>query len=124
MNRNSYVLYKCCGIIIIPFQNNKNYKPDPVKLDMTINWEGSGISEKGYDGRGNCIVQVDQRYHRPAEVDALLGDARRAREQLGWHSTVSFSELVREMVESDLRNAERDALSNQHGYVTYKRHEE
>lgn len=51
---------------------------------------------------GDVIVRVDPRYFRPAEVDSLLGDATRARERLGWSPKISFSELVLEMVETDL----------------------
>jgi GDPmannose 4,6-dehydratase len=46
-------------------------------------------------------VEIDERYFRPAEVDVLLGDASKAREQLGWEPTVTFSELVRIMVDAD-----------------------
>ncbi|MBM4227545.1 MAG: hypothetical protein FJ164_07360 [Gammaproteobacteria bacterium] len=47
---------------------------------------------------------IDQRFHRPAEVDILLGDSAKARAKLGWHPTVDFASLVREMVEADLRD--------------------
>ena len=53
-------------------------------------------------------VEIDERYFRPAEVDFLLGDASKARRELGWKPTVSFQELVGLMVEHDLRRAERD----------------
>ena len=49
-------------------------------------------------------VVLDQRFHRPAEVDILLGNAAKARAKLGWHPTVDFASLVREMVEADLRD--------------------
>ena len=92
-------------------------------LEMPIEWRGDGLDEKGYDYKGNCIVRIDSRYRRPAEVESLLGDARRARDDLGWKPTVSFSNLVKEMVLSDLNQAELDALSERHGYNTFKRHE-
>ena len=87
-------------------------------LDMAIAWEGSGLEEKGYDAAGRCIVAVDPRYFRPAEVDTLLGDASKAREKLGWTPKITFEELVREMVREDLRSAERDALVRKHGYAS------
>jgi GDPmannose 4,6-dehydratase len=68
-----------------------------------IEWEGTGQGEIGRDARsGKDLVRVDKRYFRPAEVDALLGDATKARTVLGWQHTVTFPELVREMVEMDL----------------------
>jgi GDPmannose 4,6-dehydratase len=54
------------------------------------------------------IVRVDPQYFRPAEVETLLGDASKARQQLGWTPETSFDALVREMVESDLAEARRD----------------
>src|SRR3954451_1698848 len=67
------------------------------ELGLDLRWKGEGVDEKGYDQLGNCIVAVDPRYFRPAEVEALLGDATKAREQLGWHARTSFKELVAEM---------------------------
>lgn len=55
-------------------------------------------------------VEIDKRYLRPAEVDLLLGDPSRARRELGWTPKISFKELVRLMIESDLKLAEREAL--------------
>ncbi len=68
-----------------------------------IQWQGAGVEEKGLDAKsGDVLVQVDQRYFRPSEVDLLIGDPTKAREKLGWHHSVSFSALVQEMVEADL----------------------
>ena len=86
------------------------------ELGIAIRWEGTGIEEKGYDPTGKCIVTVDPRYFRPAEVDTLLGDASKAREKLGWSPKICFEQLVQEMVREDLRAAERDALVTLHGY--------
>jgi GDPmannose 4,6-dehydratase len=86
-------------------------------LGMSIEWHGSGIDEVGIDrNSGSTVVRVDPRYFRPAEVDALLGDASKARLELGWTPKVDFDELVREMVESDLVLAKRDALVAREGY--------
>jgi len=93
------------------------------ELGIGIRWEGSGVDEKGYDGRGRCIVAVDPRYFRPTEVETLLGDAGKAHAKLGWKPRVTFEELVAEMVREDLRSAERDELIKRHGYTTYDRHE-
>ena len=75
-----------------------------------IAWHGMGIDEVGVDARsGVTLVRVDPSYFRPTEVDALLGDASKAREQLGWRHRIGFSELVDEMVRSDLDQARRAA---------------
>jgi GDPmannose 4,6-dehydratase len=74
-----------------------------------IEWHGSGVAEKGVDTRdGRVLVEVDPRYFRPTEVDALLGDPTKARTKLGWHHKVTFDALVREMVEADLDEARRE----------------
>jgi GDPmannose 4,6-dehydratase len=86
------------------------------ELEIGITWKGDGVDEKGYDANGNCIVSVDPRYFRPAEVEALLGDATKARKQLGWQPKVTFAELVSEMVNEDLQEAERDEIIKHHGY--------
>ena len=54
---------------------------------MEITWEGAGVEEKGIDKQGNVIVAVDPRYYRPTEVETLLGDASKARRELGWKAT-------------------------------------
>ena len=89
------------------------------RLGMDLTWTGSGVDEKALDPAGNVIVGVDPRYFRPAEVETLLGDATKAREELGWTPTTSFEDLVIEMVDADLKSAERDALVRRHGYAAY-----
>ena len=93
------------------------------KLDMKISWKGTGVNEKGYDARGRCIVAIDSRYFRPAEVDTLLGDATKARTRLGWRPKVAFRELVAEMARQDLQEAERESLVKRHGYRSFDYHE-
>ncbi len=93
-------------------------------LGFQLRWHGSGLDEHAVDtATGRTVVRVDSRYFRPAEVDTLLGDATKARRQLGWAPQVTFDELVREMVESDLRLAQRDALVEREGFAAYKHHE-
>jgi GDPmannose 4,6-dehydratase len=92
-------------------------------LGMAITWQGSGVDEKGYDSRGRAIVAVDPKYHRPAEVQSLLGDAAKARSVLGWTPRTRFHELVEEMAREDLREAERDELVRRHGHTAPARHE-
>ena len=93
------------------------------ELGITLRWQGDGKHEQGLDAGGKCIVAVDPRYFRPTEVDALLGDATKARARLGWTPKVRFKELVREMVREDLKTAERDELVKRHGFNAYDFHE-
>jgi GDPmannose 4,6-dehydratase len=110
------------------------------ELGMEIRWEGEGLEEKGYwlnppatdtqnavgaaSGRdrtaGTPIIAVDPRYFRPTEVETLLGDATKAREQLGWTPKITFEEMVQEMMQNDLELAQRDALVEREGYKAFK----
>jgi GDPmannose 4,6-dehydratase len=74
------------------------------EVGITIEWRGAAASEQGLCHKtGRTMVRVDPRYFRPTEVDMLVGDATKAREELGWKPRVRFQELVREMVANDLR---------------------
>jgi len=78
-------------------------------VGRTIEWRGSGLKEQGIDKRdGQVLIEIDPRYFRPTETDALLGDPSKARQRLGWRHKVTFDELVREMVELDLAEMRRD----------------
>jgi len=96
------------------------------ELGMKIRWEGSGVDEKGYwqqaDGE-KLIIAVDPRYFRPTEVETLLGDPTKAKEQLGWEPKTTFGELVAEMVREDLKTAQRDELIKEHGFAAMDYHE-
>jgi GDPmannose 4,6-dehydratase len=94
------------------------------ELGMKIEWRGKGVDEVGVDTVSKrTIVHVDPRYFRPTEVETLLGDASKAKRLLGWSATVSFAQLVKEMVASDLEIAKRDALIAKEGYKVYQHHE-
>lgn len=80
------------------------------KLGMNIAWRGQGVDEKGYDQNGRCIVEVDPFYFRPTEVETLLGDASKARKELGWEPSITFEEMVDEMIEHDLIEAKQTLL--------------
>jgi len=68
-----------------------------------IVWKGEGADEKGLDqDSGKVLIEVDPRYFRPTEVEALIGDPRKAHNKLGWRHRVTFDELVQDMVKSDL----------------------
>jgi GDPmannose 4,6-dehydratase len=88
-------------------------------LELDLTWQGSGIDEKAVDKDGKVVVAVDPRYFRPTEVETLLGDSSKAKRELGWTPRTSFEQLVKEMVESDLKSAQRDALVRQHGFDAY-----
>jgi GDPmannose 4,6-dehydratase len=108
-------------------------------LGLTLEWQSKGAKERGVVAsiersrvtsqepprpkKGQTIVRVDPRYFRPTEVDALLGDAGKARRKLGWKPRVTFRQLVTEMVREDLKSAERDALVQRHGFSAYDYHE-
>ena len=94
------------------------------EVGIKVRWEGHGVDEKGYNAEtGNCIVAIDPRYFRPAEVETLLGDASKAKRQLGWVPQTSFRDLVSEMMREDLKLAERDELVKKHGFRFFNRHE-
>jgi GDPmannose 4,6-dehydratase len=93
------------------------------ELGMALQWHGDGVDEHALDPEGRKRVAVDPRYFRPTEVQTLLGDASKARRQLGWTPKISFKELVCEMVREDLKTAERDDLVRRHGYRSPERHE-
>ncbi len=106
-------------------------------LGITIEWVGSGLEERGIVAAvrsssilkdcssfrtperlepGSVVVSIDPAYFRPTEVETLLGDAAKARKELGWRPEVSFDELVREMIVCDLNLASRDALCHNSGF--------
>ncbi len=102
------------------------------QLDVTIDWSGKGDAEQGIVASappgsgfriGNRVVAVDRRYYRPAEVETLLGDSRKAREVLGWSPKTSFETLVAEMMTADLDEAKRDALVQRSGFRVANHHE-
>jgi GDPmannose 4,6-dehydratase len=106
------------------------------EVGIDVAWRGKGAKETGVVTgvrqvgphkpavkKGDVIVRIDRRYFRPAEVDTLLGDATKARRKLGWKPTTTFAQLVREMMESDLREAQRDVAVRAAGFKTQQRHE-
>jgi GDPmannose 4,6-dehydratase len=67
-----------------------------------IKWKGEGLNEIGYDeNTGRELIFISEKYFRPAEVEELLGDSSKAKNELGWTPTITFDELVKEMVEAD-----------------------
>ena len=68
-----------------------------------INWVCEGVDERGISDDGVTIVEIDEKYYRPAEVDTLLGDYSKAKNVLGWEPKVKFEELVKIMMKNDLK---------------------
>ena len=108
-----------------------------LEIGVKLEWEGKGIDEKGivadieptellkkYDRRdqlrtlrkGQTVVSVDPRYFRPTEVETLLGDPSKARQKLGWKQEISFKQMVKEMVDNDLKEGMREAIWKQKGF--------
>ena len=81
------------------------------ELDIDLEFVGTGVDEKGIDkATGKVLVEVDPNYFRPAEVDLLLGDSSKARQELGWKPKYDLPMLVKEMVKSDLKIAKREKM--------------
>ena len=74
-----------------------------LECGMELKWVGEGVNEKAYF-ENNVIVEIDERYYRPAEVDVLLGDYTKAKKKLGWEPKVKFEDLVKIMMNHDIKN--------------------
>ncbi len=96
-------------------------------MGITLEFEGEGTTEKAIvvsiEGEnapalsiGDVIVEVDERYFRPAEVETLLGDPAKAKHELGWEPEITVQEMCAEMVAEDLNIAKRHALLKLHGH--------
>ncbi len=118
------------------------------ELGVKLRWEGKNVEEKGVVDEvglgqrptvsglesevevhnvglnvGDIVVRIDPRYFRPTEVETLLGDFGKAKEKLGWEPTISFEEMIREMVTHDFKLASKDKLCNEHGFYVCRNHE-
>ena len=96
------------------------------EVGIELEFKGEGVDEKAYViacnhkdfqiETGNEVLAVDPSYFRPTEVDLLIGDPTKAKENLGWKPKITFEEMVHEMMEHDLNLANRDALVKEHGF--------
>ncbi len=97
------------------------------ELGVTLRFEGEGVNERAIVAAikgdhapalkvGDVVVQIDPRYFRPTEVETLLGDPAKAKQKLGWTPEITVQEMCREMVATDLAQAQQHALLKQHGY--------
>lgn len=105
------------------------------ELGITLRWENTGVDEIGIVAGlpdnsseskmkiGEIVVRVDPRYFRPTEVETLLGDPRKAKEELGWEPKIKFIDLVAEMMRFDLEDARRDELCRSEGFTVLSHHE-
>ena len=80
------------------------------EVGIRVAWRGCGMDETGIDAASQrVVVKIDRRYFRPTEVDHLVSDPSKARQKLGWRHTVSFKELVTEMVQADIETVKIEA---------------
>jgi GDPmannose 4,6-dehydratase len=94
------------------------------EVGIQIEWRGNGTEEVGLDAKTDAVrVAVDPRYYRPTEVETLLGDPSKAREQLGWTARTSLDVLVKEMVADDVNGAEKDEMLRREGFHTFDYYE-
>ena len=94
------------------------------EVGIEIKWEGEGNQEKGVDvSTGKVLVEVDPNYYRPTEVDLLIGDATKAKEQLNWQPKVTVPSLVKEMVASDVTLFEKEIHVKKGGFKSLTRYE-
>ena len=104
------------------------------EIGITLQFEGSGINEQGVISKiqgshapalkiGDVIVKIDPSYFRPTEVETLLGDPSKAKNQLGWVPEITVQEMCREMVHHDLEQAKQQVLLHKNGYATTLSHE-
>lgn len=92
------------------------------EVGIQLKWEGKGVNEKGINTKTNqVVIEVDPKYFRPTEVDLLIGDASKAKKELGWVPTTTLEQLVKEMVAADLKLFERDKylLDGGHDIMNY-----
>ena len=81
---------------------------------IPIEWKGEGIHEVGILSDGREVVKIDPSYYRPTEVDLLIGDPKKARDQLNWSPKTTVKELIQEMVYSDIDHFQTELLIREH----------
>jgi GDPmannose 4,6-dehydratase len=94
------------------------------EVGITLKWEGTGVDEKGIDtATGKVLVEVDPAYFRPTEVDLLIGDASKAKKNMGWEPKHTLEQLVKEMMAHDLKLFEKDKYLLDGGHDVMNFHE-
>ena len=74
------------------------------QMNIKIIWKGAGMNEKGYNEKGRAIIVCNKKYFRPAEVDSLIGDARKAKRVLKWKPKINIHELIKEMIDFEKKS--------------------
>lgn len=93
-------------------------------VGVELEWKGEGVDEKGYDKKtGKIVIEVDPKYFRPTEVELLIGDASKAKKDLGWEHTHSLEQLVEEMMKADVELFKRDKYLLAGGHKVMNYHE-
>jgi GDPmannose 4,6-dehydratase len=94
------------------------------EIGVTLKWEGKGVDERGINAAtGKTVVEIDPKYFRPTEVDLLIGDASKAKKELGWEPKHTLEQLVTEMVKCDIKLFERDKYLLDGGHDVMNFHE-
>jgi GDPmannose 4,6-dehydratase len=94
------------------------------EINIDIAWEGQGIDEIGYNKlTGDVLIKIDPKYFRPNEVDLLLGDATKAKTELGWEPKHTVEQLIVDMVKSDIELFEKDKYLKKGGFEIYNHYE-
>lgn len=94
------------------------------EADISIDWKGKGVNEKGINPKtGKTIIEIDEKYFRPTEVDLLIGDSSKAKKKLGWAAKIPVEQLVKEMVASDIKLFQRDKYLLEGGHSVFNLHE-
>lgn len=94
------------------------------EVGKEIERKGYGVEEKGYDKvTGTCLIEIDPKYFRPAEVEVLLGDPTRAQQKLWWKATYTLASMVKEMIASDLDIFKKNKILKDHGYEILHQYE-
>ena len=87
-----------------------------LQINEVIEWKGTGVNEIGYSKNTKKeLIEVDKRYFRPTEVNYLMGDSSKAQKILGWKAKIKFEELVKEMVNEDLKTVELEQETRRFG---------
>jgi GDPmannose 4,6-dehydratase len=90
------------------------------EVGIALEWRGEGVDEKGYNVEtGELVVGVDPHYYRPTEVDVLLGDPSKAQQKLDWHPEYDLTALVKDMVQSDVKQAQADEHLKAAGFKVF-----
>ncbi len=78
------------------------------ELDYPIIWKGKGINEKAYNTKNQCVIEINKKYFRPAEVDSLVGNSKKAKKILKWKPKHNINSLIKDMINYELNHIEND----------------